>query len=290
MRDPFPSYRSDGDTTETGPTPGPDSSGYDQDDSDNEYDQQPQVRAPSSGGYDSAAAAGASAQGWAGDSWTDDPAAAWGSGPAAPEPPPVVVESKYEDDYRRESETAQEEVLKAESYPDSYGTEAENYGEGYGTESTYNEATYEATYNEADYGTEGQEAASEVVDGTLMVGKIVRALYAYQAANDDDLDIAEGEELTIVNAVDRDWVSGQNSQGQVGYIPAAYLEVIGDAPPTAPDDQQGNYQQGNYHYNDGSNYGDVPTTETDYDVEKEYGVSDTHVMVTSDADYVQSSL
>lgn len=112
-----------------------------------------------------------------------------------------------------------------------------------------------------------------------MVGKIVRALYPYPAQNDDELDIQEGEELTVVNAVDRDWVSGKNSQGQTGYIPAAYLEIVGDAPATETE-----YPPDQY---DGQ-YGDVPTTETDYDIEKEYGVGDTQVMVTSDADYVKA--
>lgn len=120
--------------TETGPTPGPDSSNYDQEDSDQEYEQQPQQRTSSSGGYDANAA---SAGGWTGE-WGDDPTAAWGSdaAPEPPQPPVVVVETKYEES----QEVAKEEPV----------------------EKSYQEETY------AGYGDEGQEAeavAEEVVDG-----------------------------------------------------------------------------------------------------------------------------
>lgn len=52
------------------------------------------------------------------------------------------------------------------------------------------------------------------VDGTQMVGKICRAVYAYQAQNTDELEVAEEEQLTIISAADQDWVTAQNVQGE----------------------------------------------------------------------------
>ena len=92
-----------------------------------------------------------------------------------------------------------------------------------------------------------------------MVGKICRAVYAYQAQNSDEIEMAEEEQLTIVNAVDRDWVTAHNAQGQVGYVPAAYLEIIGDAPPI-------------------QEYEDVATTETYFETSHEASVEETPVV------------
>lgn len=64
-----------------------------------------------------------------------------------------------------------------------------------------------------------------------MVDKICRAVYPYQGNNADELVLEENEEITIISAVDADWVSAQNAKGEVGFVPAAYLEVIADAPP-----------------------------------------------------------
>lgn len=50
---------------------------------------------------------------------------------------------------------------------------------------------------------------------TTMVDKICRAVYAYEPQTGDELTLAEGEEITVVAAADADWVTGQNSQGDL---------------------------------------------------------------------------
>lgn len=65
--------------------------------------------------------------------------------------------------------------------------------------------------DEAVYADSGDAGAT--VDGTQMVGKICRAVYAYQAQNEDELEVAEEEQLTIISASDQDWVTAQNVQG-----------------------------------------------------------------------------
>lgn len=60
-----------------------------------------------------------------------------------------------------------------------------------------------------------------------LVNQYVQALYAYSAQNDDELDIVEYEQLLVLNADDKDWISVQNSEGKTGFVPFAYVELIG---------------------------------------------------------------
>ena len=64
---------------------------------------------------------------------------------------------------------------------------------------------------EAEGYADGQQVPA--TDGALMVGKICRAVYAYQAQNSDELEVAEEEQLTVLSASDQDWVAAQNVQG-----------------------------------------------------------------------------
>lgn len=40
------------------------------------------------------------------------------------------------------------------------------------------------------------------------------ALYAYDAANPDDLSMQEGEQLVVIEIVDADWVKARNTNGE----------------------------------------------------------------------------
>ncbi|KAK3100409.1 hypothetical protein FSP39_019408 [Pinctada imbricata] len=56
-----------------------------------------------------------------------------------------------------------------------------------------------------------------------------RAIYDFQGSNQDELNMHENEELEIVADGDGDgWVRARNMDGQVGYIPQNYVDVIGD--------------------------------------------------------------
>lgn len=183
---------------------------YEQDDSENERDtpylNQYSNQYASSQANAATAAGPGSGSGWSAD-W-GDPAAAWteaslapAAATAVPEPVPVPTATQ-----------AQEE-----QYTDEYNESLQpQEGSGDQVEST----PYE------EYGSNEGE-----VDGTLMVGKLVRAIYAYAAQNSDELDLNEDETLTVISASDKDWVNAQNANGQIGFVPAAYLEVVGDAPP-----------------------------------------------------------
>jgi hypothetical protein len=51
------------------------------------------------------------------------------------------------------------------------------------------------------------------VDQQLLIGKKVRALYPYSAQNEDELDLAELEEVQVISAEEKDWVKATNANG-----------------------------------------------------------------------------
>ncbi|XP_054163435.1 protein nervous wreck-like [Oppia nitens] len=68
------------------------------------------------------------------------------------------------------------------------------------------------------------------LEGPLLVGKTCQTLYQYEAQTQDELSFVENENIIVLEAIDNDWVNGQNDRYMVGYVPAAYLMPIGDAP------------------------------------------------------------
>lgn len=50
-------------------------------------------------------------------------------------------------------------------------------------------------------------------------------LYDFTADGDDELTVAEGEDLTVLERDSDDWWKVRNSKGQEGVVPASYVEV-----------------------------------------------------------------
>ncbi|EUC33011.1 hypothetical protein COCCADRAFT_37128 [Bipolaris zeicola 26-R-13] len=74
-------------------------------------------------------------------------------------------------------------------------------------------------------------------------GKRAVILYDYEKAEDNEVELRDGEYVTDIDMVDEDWWMGTNSQGERGLFPANYVELVegGDAgaaaappPPTHP--------------------------------------------------------
>jgi len=55
-----------------------------------------------------------------------------------------------------------------------------------------------------------------------------RALYAYEASQDDDMSITAGERIHVLVARDDGWCLGVNARGDVGYFPASYVRREAD--------------------------------------------------------------
>ncbi|KAL4883604.1 hypothetical protein BJY04DRAFT_183925 [Aspergillus karnatakaensis] len=68
----------------------------------------------------------------------------------------------------------------------------------------------------------------------------VRALvqYDYEKAEDNEVDLREGEYVTDIDMVDKDWWLGLNARGERGLFPSNYVEVIEDDQDHAEPDTQ----------------------------------------------------
>jgi len=68
----------------------------------------------------------------------------------------------------------------------------------------------------------GEEANS----GSIEIHKDFRVLYDYEAEDETELTIKEGEILHVISQTDG-WYFGSNSQGQEGNFPSNFVEIVG---------------------------------------------------------------
>lgn len=73
--------------------------------------------------------------------------------------------------------------------------------------------------------------------GDSGAGKRAVILYDYEKAEDNEVELREGDHVSDIDMVDEDWWMGTNSQGERGLFPANYVELVegddddGAAPP-----------------------------------------------------------
>ncbi|KAM5356282.1 hypothetical protein ACJ41O_002928 [Fusarium nematophilum] len=58
--------------------------------------------------------------------------------------------------------------------------------------------------------------------------------YDYDKAEENEIDLVEGEYVTNIEMVDDDWWMGTNSRGESGLFPSNYVEVVKDDEPVEP--------------------------------------------------------
>jgi len=63
-------------------------------------------------------------------------------------------------------------------------------------------------------------------------GKRAVISYDYDKAEDNEVELREGEYVTDIDMVDEDWWMGTNSQGERGLFPANYVELVEDDEPS----------------------------------------------------------
>ncbi|KAI9868998.1 MAG: hypothetical protein M1813_002821 [Trichoglossum hirsutum] len=56
--------------------------------------------------------------------------------------------------------------------------------------------------------------------------KCAIAQFDYEKAEDNELELKEGEYVTDIDMVDSDWWMGRNSKGETGLFPASYVELV----------------------------------------------------------------
>lgn len=64
-------------------------------------------------------------------------------------------------------------------------------------------------------------------------GKRALVQYDYEKAEDNEVELRDGEIVTNIDMVDPDWWFGKNSRGEAGLFPSNYVEIIQDEEPPA---------------------------------------------------------
>ena len=59
-------------------------------------------------------------------------------------------------------------------------------------------------------------------------GKRAIVQYDYKKAEDNEIELREGEYVHNIDMMDEDWWMGTNEQGETGFFPSSYVEVVGD--------------------------------------------------------------
>lgn len=78
--------------------------------------------------------------------------------------------------------------------------------------------------------TDMARATAQATVGGGVQGGGIRALaqYDYEKAEDNEVDLREGEYVTEIEMIDQDWWVGVNTQGERGLFPSNYVEVVED--------------------------------------------------------------
>ena len=78
----------------------------------------------------------------------------------------------------------------------------------------------------------GEQVAETAHPGAEHSGKRALVQYDYEKAEDNELELKEGDYVTNIEMVDEDWWMGQNSHGETGLFPSNYVELVNDVPTT----------------------------------------------------------
>jgi len=73
----------------------------------------------------------------------------------------------------------------------------------------------------------GHDQVAQAPSGTSG-GKRALIQYDYEKAEDNELELREGEYVTNIDMVDDDWWMGTNARGETGLFPSNYVELVDD--------------------------------------------------------------
>ncbi|KAL9595282.1 MAG: hypothetical protein Q9219_006535 [cf. Caloplaca sp. 3 TL-2023] len=112
-------------------------------------------------------------------------------------------------------------------------------------------------------------------------GRCALVQFDYEKAEDNEIELREGERILNIDMVDEDWWMGENSRGEAGLFPSNYVELItdndyGDAPPPnhAPAESPDLLPPSNEHIGgDTTNQGHTATALYDYDAAEDNELS-----------------
>lgn len=114
-------------------------------------------------------------------------------------------------------------------------------------------------------------AAPAVDETSAASGKRALIQYDYEKAEDNELELIEGEYVTNIEMVDDDWWMGTNSKGESGLFPSNYVELVEDEEEAAPAPATAHYAEpeppAHVPTTAAPNHAAGPTATTQYDYE-----------------------
>lgn len=72
------------------------------------------------------------------------------------------------------------------------------------------------------------DGAASAAPGAHASGKRALVQYDYEKAEDNEIELKEGEYVTDIEMVDEDWWMGRNAAGESGLFPSNYVELVED--------------------------------------------------------------
>lgn len=78
----------------------------------------------------------------------------------------------------------------------------------------------------------GQQATDN--QGSSTGGKRAITQYDYEKAEDNEIELVEGQYVTNIEMVDEDWWMGTNEKGESGLFPSNYVELVEEEEASAP--------------------------------------------------------
>jgi hypothetical protein len=73
----------------------------------------------------------------------------------------------------------------------------------------------------------GAAAVETAHPGAQASGKRALVQYDYEKAEDNEIELKEGEYVTNIEMVDEDWWMGENVHGETGLFPSRFWKSIG---------------------------------------------------------------
>ena len=109
--------------------------------------------------------------------------------------------------------------------------------------------------------------------GTHEGGRRALVQYDYDKAEDNELNLKEGEYVTNIDMVDNDWWMGQNMHGETGLFPSNYVELVEDENHRELEVQVGEEEPSQRLEATKSNHGHTATALYDYEAAEDNELS-----------------
>ncbi|XP_071852019.1 dynamin-binding protein-like isoform X3 [Apostichopus japonicus] len=88
-------------------------------------------------------------------------------------------------------------------------------------------ATEETPASDTTQADQTRQLKLPLTDSTIWKGKRGKVLFDFKAENKEDLEVKQGDIITVVTRSDQEWFEAKHPDGRQGFIPVNYLQILG---------------------------------------------------------------